>query len=636
MDACTWAFLSICVINREKKMNRAVSGLAFAVAMASSGFANAYDYQLRQNINITSADGTHISAHAYVPVGAPGEKFPVIMFVNSWGLGESEYDKQAMKFAEQGYVALAYAARGWYTSGGLIDVAGPKDMQDVNAVVDYLVAMPEVDDDNIGMTGVSYGGGMTLLAAAHEPRIKTVVSFSGWTNLMDSLYGGMPGDANGQGQSTPRTTWASLLIFAGNLIGHMSSDVEENWDRLMNNYEIDQVTDWAAQRSAATYIDEYNQRQIPVYMINNLQDQLFQSNQIEKFYSGLNYDAKRFDVYRGIHITGEIGGFLNVAGTLADFLGQGEIRSAIVSIVNALGINFGHMDNNVPWKNAHLWFDHYLKGVAVDPATGRQIAAEEKVNLKDKVASATFKDWAAPQDSAGVTEQTFYFDRSQDAWYLPVTNKLKTQTVGSSNYSIYTGQDTTATTGINLPGNLDSFVDIITSFLLDDITLSSTLGGLMEAHLPNTYRTADLGNFTKYYLNINCPIGCYREAGVRYDTTTFSAAKNIVGTAHMNLWVESQSAELHLTTYVYEVLPNGPSRLITDGPVTRRNVVTNQPINLDFDMVFTNYTTQPGSKIAVVFDTEDPLYRKSGTYNKQVKFLHGSGYNSRIEIPFAN
>lgn len=617
-------------------MNSVVSGLVVLLLLVTSSIANAYDYQLRQNIRITSADGIRISAHAYIPIGAPGEKFPAVMFVNSWGLGESEYDKQAMKFAQKGYVALAYAARGWYTSGGIIDVAGPKDMQDVNAVVDYLVSMPEVDASNIGMTGVSYGGGMTLLAAAHDARIKTVVSFSGWSNLLDSLYGGMPGDADGQGQATPRTTWASLLIFAGKLIGRMPPEVEKNWDRLMNNYEVQQVIDWAAQRSVETFVDTYNDRQIPVFMINNLQDQLFQSNQMERFFSKLNYDAKRFDVYRGIHVTGELGGFLNVAGTLADFLGAGQIRSAIVGIVNALGINFGHIDNNVPWNKAHQWFDHHLKGIAVDPGTGQQIMAEEKIQFRDKVASGTFKDWNAPKDSVRVAKQTFYFDRSRDNWLSPLRNNLKLQPVGSSDFSIYTGQDTTATTGINLPGNLDSFIDTITSVLLDDITLSSTLGGLMEAHLPSVHRTADLGNFTKYYLNINCPLGCYREAGVRYDTGTFSSAKNIVGAARVNLWVESQYPELHMVAYVYEVVPNGPSKLITDGPVTRRNVVTGQPINLEFDLVFTKYTTQPGSKIAVVFDTQDPLYRNAGTYNKQIKILHGGSYNSRIEIPFAN
>lgn len=617
-------------------MNRVVSGLVILLAVVTSSIANAYNYELRQNIGITSADGTYISAHAYVPIGAPGEKFPVVMFVNSWGLGESEYDKQAMKFAEKGYVTLAYAARGWYTSGGIIDVAGPKDMQDVNAVVDYLVSMPEVDANNIGMAGVSYGGGMSLQAAAHEPRIKTVVSFSGWSNLADSLYGGMPGDVDGQGQATPRVTWASILIFAGKLIGNMGPDVEKNWDRLMNNYEMEQAIDWASQRSAETFVDEFNNRQIPVYMINNLQDQLFQSNQMERFFSKLNYDAKRFDVYRGIHITGEIGGFINVAGTLADFLGAGEIRSAIVGIVNALGIDFGHMDNNVPWVNAHLWFDHHLKGIEVNPASGRQIMAEEKIQLKDKVVSGTYKDWSAPRDSASVTQQVFYFDRSRAAWYLPETNNLKTSGVGSSNYSIYTGQDTAATTAINLPANLDNFVDAITYFLLDGITLSSTLGGLMEAHLPGVHRTANLGDFTKYYLSIDCPIGCYREAGARYDSGTYSTAKTIVGSGRMNLWVESQSPDLHLMAYVYEIVSSGPSKLITHGPVTRRNVATGQPINLEFDMVFTSYTTQPGSKIAVVFDTEDPLYRKAGSYNKRIKFLHGSGYNSQVSIPFAN
>ncbi|HVL02267.1 MAG TPA: CocE/NonD family hydrolase C-terminal non-catalytic domain-containing protein, partial [Dongiaceae bacterium] len=426
------------------------------------------------------------------------------------------------------------------------------------------------------------------------------------------------------------------LIFAGDLIGNLTPEVQQNWDRLMGNYEMAQVRDWAAQRSVETFVGEYNNRQIPVYMMNNLQDDLFQSNQMERFFSKLNYDDKRFDMYRGIHVTGELGGFLNVGGTLADFLGAGEIRGALAGIAQALGINFGHINNNVPWNNAHMWFDHYLKGIAIDPATGRMITAEEKVQLADKVADATFTDWVAPKDSVHVSKQKFYFDRSKENILAPLKNNLKTSTVSSSNYSIYTGQDTQATTAINLPANLDFFIDTISSFILDDITLSSVIGGLMEAHLPGVHRTADLDNFTKYYLNINCPIGCYREAGARYDTATFSGAKDIVGAINMSVWVKSQSPNLHLMAYVYEIDPWGGDKLITHGPVTRYNVPTNTAVELKFDMVFTSYTTEPGSKIAVVFDTEDPQYKKSGTYNQEVKFLHGGSTSSSIVIPFAN
>ena len=70
--------------------------------------------------------------------------------------------------------------------------------------------------------------------------------------------------------------------------------------------------------------------------------------------------------------------------------------------------------------------------------------------------------------------------------------------------------------------------------------------------------------------------------------------------------------------------------------MTRRGVTPGQPLELKFNLNFTNFTMEAGSKLAVVFDTEDPLYQNAGNYNKRVKILHGGSYDSSIMIPFLN
>ncbi len=618
-------------------MIREISALIFLLSLLFGNYANAYEYELHPGLTITSTDGTNLSAHLYVPIGSPGETFPVVIFANSWALGESEYDLQAELFAESGYIALAYTARGWYNSTGLITAAGPKDMQDISAIVDYVTALPEADINNIGMTGVSYGGGLALLAAAHEPRLKTVVSFSGWTNLVDSLYGGEAGAENGQGQETLRTTWSEILIFSGQLIGNMDPEIEEIQEHIKFNTDIAAAVDWALIRSAETYIDTYNARKIPVYMIQNMQDQLFQVTQMERFFSKLTYDAKRLDINRGIHITGEIGGFLNVGGTLHDFLGDGPIRNALVGIVDTLGINLRNIETNGPWKKAHHWFDHHLKGITIDPNTGTEIMAEEKVQVKNKIAGISkFKDWVAPKDSINVTNETYYFDRSRHNIFSPYKNNLTSYSVDSSNYTFYTGRDTDASTEANDVTGILSFIDIIANILLDGIQLSSTIGGLVEAHVDTQHRTANIDGFTKYFQGFYCPFGCFREAGVRYDTSTFTEEKSIIGSPLVRISVAPHDDILHMMAYMYEIPPSGPAKLITHGPVTRRDLTPTQTIDVDFNLVFTHYTTEPGSKIAVVFDSEDPLYQNAGNYNRGIKVLHGGNSDSHIMIPFAN
>ena len=42
-------------------------------------------------------------------------------------------------------MVLSYSTRGFGTSGGLIDTAGPQDMADLSKVIDYLIANYEVE-----------------------------------------------------------------------------------------------------------------------------------------------------------------------------------------------------------------------------------------------------------------------------------------------------------------------------------------------------------------------------------------------------------------------------------------------------------------------------------------------------------
>ncbi len=90
-------------------------------------------------------------------------------------------------FASKGYIVLSYSARGFGMSEGLINVVGDKGMEDLAAVIDYLENNTPVDISKIGMAGISYGGGISLLGLSRESRVKTAVSMSGWSDLGRSL-----------------------------------------------------------------------------------------------------------------------------------------------------------------------------------------------------------------------------------------------------------------------------------------------------------------------------------------------------------------------------------------------------------------------------------------------------------------
>ncbi|ARU55042.1 acyl esterase [Oleiphilus messinensis] len=357
------------------------------------------DFTFNDVIDIPSIDGVTIDANLFTPTSEPGPNgFPTIIFVNSWVLEEHEYIVQAAQFAQKGYQVLSYSARGWGCSGGLIDVVGPKDMQDLNAIVDWLQANTAADMDNIGISGISYGSGISLMGLAHEPRIKTAVAMSTWGSLQDSLYN----------QESPNLVWGGLLVSTGYITGTMNPEITENFGNLITHQNIDETISWAAKRSPGNAVELINERNAPVYLANNFADHLFNVNQIMKFYQQLDV-PKRLDINQGTHASGEGFGLIGL--------------------------------NNYTWSNAHDWFDYWLKGedngmMARAPVTMLRDLSDQREE---------YTDLPVP----GATATTFYM--GPRTWFSQgELRETPYSSWFSINNSIASGLDSGATTGIPL------------------------------------------------------------------------------------------------------------------------------------------------------------------------------------------
>ncbi|MER6423551.1 CocE/NonD family hydrolase [Streptomyces sp. NPDC001137] len=300
-------------------------------------------------VDITGDGGTVLKANVLMPAGADGtRRYPLLVLPTSWGLPQVEYLAQAQKLADSGYIVVSYNVRGFWQSGGEIEVAGPPDIADTSKVIDWALANTPTDSAHIGVAGVSYGAGISLIAAAHDKRIKAVAALSGWADLIDSIYSGR----------TQHAQAAAVLDGASLVTGRQSPEVRQIFDNFYasNLSKEQEMINWGKKRSAATYVDQLNKNGPAVMMANAWGDTVFAPNQYADFYEKLT-GPKRLEFRPGDHATAELTGL------------------------------FG-LPNDV-WTDTERWFDHYLKG------EDNGINREEPVQLKSRSTGGYegYPDW---------------------------------------------------------------------------------------------------------------------------------------------------------------------------------------------------------------------------------------------------
>jgi dienelactone hydrolase len=166
----------------------------------------------RERITIWS-QGVRLAGDIYKPGNLKTtETLPGILMVPGWGGSKKNLEKNyAPHFAEQGFVVLAFDFKSWGESDGPLvaleplpeteeaaevilkathirEFVNPLSMsEDVRAALNYLGAEPGVMPENLGIWGTSMGGGLALVMAASDDRIKALVSQMGPVNYKYNL-----------------------------------------------------------------------------------------------------------------------------------------------------------------------------------------------------------------------------------------------------------------------------------------------------------------------------------------------------------------------------------------------------------------------------------------------------------------
>ncbi len=130
-----------------------------------------------EDVRIDSRTGAVLAGRFF-----PGERRATILLVHGYGGNQDELLPVAAALHDAGFSSFSFDSRGSGRSTGEITF-GAREQEDVESAVDYLTTRPDVEADRIGALAFSMGAAATIMAAAHDPRIKAVVDDSGWADV---------------------------------------------------------------------------------------------------------------------------------------------------------------------------------------------------------------------------------------------------------------------------------------------------------------------------------------------------------------------------------------------------------------------------------------------------------------------
>ncbi len=309
--------------------------LVLVAALALSAPAHAGTFT-KHDGTLTMDDGTPIATTVYVPDGdAPTAGWPGVILAHGFGGSRQDTNLVAESyFAPYGYAVMTYDARGHGRSGGLVSIAGPREVADLRELERSFAARRDVDEEKIGAWGISYGGGEVWLAAAQGVPFKAIDVCATWSDLFGALFpGGYP------------KTGVIASVLGGIPASRLSPDLDWLANAVIRGSDVDRLRAFASQRSVAAALPGLR---VPTMILQGRRDFLFGIDQA-------------------------IGAFQRLKGPKLLYIGDhGHAPST-----------FPAADTTYAMTLARAWLDHFVKGddngvdqeprvqIAPDPWTGK-------------------------------------------------------------------------------------------------------------------------------------------------------------------------------------------------------------------------------------------------------------------------
>ena len=288
--------------------------LAAFLLVAATALANEAPFD-QQTITFWS-DGARLRGDVFKPRDLdPGKKLPGIILFHGWGGNRSNLNRAYdPHFARRGFVVMTFDFRSWGDSDGFFvaddalpavdetseiklegqhvrSIVNPlKMIDDARAALAWFVAEPGLQADKIGVWGTSLGGGLALVTAAKDRRVKALVTQVGAVNNK-AAFDGIPEEMV-VGWETQRAR-GEIAPYPG---PESASPALEGYPDLIAMKKYDPAASWEA-------------LQVPTLIIDAADEELFDRKingmALHESLSGraptryLVLPGKHYDIYRG-------------------------------------------------------------------------------------------------------------------------------------------------------------------------------------------------------------------------------------------------------------------------------------------------------------------------------------------------
>ncbi|KPC84952.1 alpha/beta fold hydrolase [Streptomyces sp. NRRL S-4] len=197
------------------------------------------------------------------------EPRPAVLIGHGFGGSKNDVRAQAEKLAADGYAVMTWSARGFGKTTGEITLNAPDgEVKDVSGLIDWLADRPEVEldakgDPRVGVTGASYGGAVSLLAAGHDDRVDAIAPVISYWNLSDALFP----------DGVFKKLWSGIFVSSGGGCERFQKQLCEMYERVAVSGKPDaaarELLDERSPEAVADRID------VPALILQGQSDSLF-------------------------------------------------------------------------------------------------------------------------------------------------------------------------------------------------------------------------------------------------------------------------------------------------------------------------------------------------------------------------